>query len=94
MGLFGKFEINGKIVKNHGLTPLLFDEIFRSQKFSQILVYNPSNKRKRTLFGLNFYILGLFGKFEIGRKIVKNHGLTPLLFGKIFPAEKLSSILV
>ena len=35
------------------------------------------------LFGRNFEILGLFRKFEIGRKIVKNHGLTPVLFGEI-----------
>ena len=36
------------------------------------------------LFGPNVYILAIFGKFEIGLKIVKNHGLTPLLFGEIF----------
>ena len=42
------------------------------------------------LFGLNFHILGLFRKFEIGRKTVKNRGLTPLLFGKIFRPQKLS----
>ena len=36
------------------------------------------------LFGGNFHILCLFRKFEIGWKIVKNHGLTPLLFGEIF----------
>ena len=46
------------------------------------------------LFGRNLYIFGLFRKFKIGREIVKNHGLTPLLFGEIFRPEKLSEILV
>ena len=41
------------------------------------------NKGKTMLFGRNFHILGLFRKFEIGRKIVKNHELTRLLFGVI-----------
>ena len=44
------------------------------------------------LFGSNFYIFGLLRKFEIGREIVKSHGLTPLLFGEIFRREKLSQI--
>ena len=36
------------------------------------------------------HILGLFLNFENGRKIVKNHGLTPLLFGQIFWTRKLN----
>ena len=31
------------------------------------------------LFGLNFHIDDLFRRFEIGRKLVKNQSLTPLL---------------
>ena len=46
------------------------------------------------LFGSNFHILALFRKFENGRKIVKNHGLTPLLFGEIFRPQKSSQILL
>ena len=44
------------------------------------------------LFGRNFRILGLFPKVEIGRKIVENHGLTPLPFGEIFRPKNLSEI--
>ena len=44
------------------------------------------------LFGSNFHIFGLFRKFKIGRKIVKNHELTPLLFGDIFRPQKLYQI--
>ena len=39
------------------------------------------------LFGPHFHIFTLFRKFQIARKIVKNHGLTPLLFGEIFPLQ-------
>ena len=46
------------------------------------------------LFGPNFQILSIFQKFEIARKIVKNHGLTFLLFGEIFRAQNLSRMLV
>ena len=46
------------------------------------------------IFDPNVHILGLFRKFEVGRKIVKNHGLTPLLFGEIFRPEKSSQMLV
>ena len=46
------------------------------------------------LFGLNFHIFALFRKFQNGRKIVKNRGLTHLLFGEIFRPQKLSQILV
>ena len=45
------------------------------------------------LFGPNFHISALFRRFEIGRKIVKNQRLTPLLFGEIFRPQKLSQIL-
>ena len=40
------------------------------------------------VFGPNFHSLLVFRKFEIGRNVVKNHGLTPLLFGEIFRADK------
>ena len=40
------------------------------------------------LFGRIFHILVLFPKFEISRKIVKNPGLTPLLFGEIIRPHK------
>ena len=46
------------------------------------------------LFGLNFHIFALFRNFEIARKIVKNRGLTPLLFFEIFPPQKFSPILI
>ena len=46
------------------------------------------------LFCRNFHILALFRKFEIGREIVKNYALTPLLFGEIFRPQKLSKIWV
>ena len=46
------------------------------------------------LFGLNFHIFALFRNFQIGRKIVKNHGLTPLLIGEIFQLQKLPQILL
>ena len=36
------------------------------------------------VFALNFNISNLFRKFEICRKLVQNHGLTPLLLGEIF----------
>ena len=44
------------------------------------------------LFCRNFRILGLFPKVEIARKIIKNHGLIPLLFGEIFRPQNLSQI--
>ena len=44
------------------------------------------------LLGLNFHIIFLFLKFEIRRKMDKNQRLTPLLFGEIFPLQKLSEI--
>ena len=44
------------------------------------------------LFDSNFHIFDLFRKFEIGRKIVKNHELTLLLFGEIFRPQKLPQI--
>ena len=44
------------------------------------------------LFDSNFHIIALFRKLEIGRKIVQNHGLTPLLFGDISRPQKLSQI--
>ena len=43
------------------------------------------------LFGSNFHILALFRKFENGRKIVKNHGLTPLRFCEISGTQKSTS---
>ena len=46
------------------------------------------------LFGQNFHISGLFRKFQIGRKIIQNHGLTHLLFGEIFRPQKFSQILL
>ena len=36
LALFRKFEICQKMVKNHGLTPLFFREIFRPLKLLQI----------------------------------------------------------
>ena len=45
------------------------------------------------LFGPNFHISTLFRNFEIGRKIVKNQRLTPLLYGEIFRPQKLFQIL-
>ena len=46
------------------------------------------------LFGRSFHNLGLFPKFEIGRKIVKNQELTSLPFSQIFRPQNLSQILV
>ena len=46
------------------------------------------------LFGLNFHIYAVFRKFEIGGKIVKNRGLTPLVFREIFRHQKSSQILL
>ena len=94
LGLFGKFEISRKMVKNQRLTPFLIGEIFRPEKLSEILVYSLRNMGKTMLLGLNFHIFSLFRKFEIGRKNVKNQRLTPLLIGEIFPPQKLPQILV
>ena len=35
-------------------------------------------------FGANFHVLDYAESLKFGRKIVKNHGLTPLLFDEIF----------
>ena len=43
-----------------------------------------SLKSETKLKSLNFRILSLRRKFEMGQKFVKNHGLTPLLLGEIF----------
>ena len=59
-------------------------KFFDIKKLSEILLQSPSDNATTILFALNVYILAVFRKFKIGRKIVKNRGLTPLLFGEIF----------
>ena len=90
MRLFRNFDIGRKIAENHGLTPLLFGEIFPPKKFIKISLQNYSFKSKANLFRLNLYILSLFRQSEIDRKIAINHGLTPLLFCEIFRPEKIT----
>ena len=46
------------------------------------------------LFGHHIKILVVFPNSQIGRKIVKNHGLTLSLFGEGFRPSKLTQILV
>ena len=46
------------------------------------------------LFGRSFHNFGLFRKFEIGPKIIKNHRLTPLVSGENFRPQNVSQILV
>ena len=82
LGLFRKFEIGRKIVKNHGLTPLLFGEIFDLKitaklhpKMSEI-----SRKRKHVV---ETFLRGYLGYFEISQKVSKKHALLLLHFGEI-----------
>ena len=90
--LFRKLEIGRKIVQNQRLTPLLFGQIFPPQIFNVISPKNHSNHCKTSFYVINFHILTLFRKLEIGRKIVKNQRLTPLLFGQIFRPKILNVI--
>ena len=48
------------MVKNHGLTPLLFAEIFRVQKLFDILALNDSNRWKVKFLRANYHILTFF----------------------------------
>ena len=82
--LFAKLEIGRKIVKNLRLTPLLLDQFFRPKIFHLISPKNHSNHSKTSFYAINYHIFTWSRKLEIGRKIVKNQRLTPLLFGEIF----------
>ena len=58
-----------------------FSKFFHLKNFPQFyLKTTEMNAKLVGFFWLIFYILTLFRNFEIGRKIVKNGGLTPLLF--------------
>ena len=81
-----------KIAKNHGVTPLLTGEIFPPRTVMSILIKNHFNHSKTELFQLHFHILSLSRQFEIGPKLVENHGLTLLLFGEIFLPRKFDRI--
>ena len=72
-------------MKNHGLIPLLFGEIFDLQNSSQFS--SKSTETKSKLNSLDKTFINLFRNFENGGKIIKNHGLTPLLFGDIFDLQ-------
>ena len=52
------------------------------------LLYSLDNCHTK-LFTLNCHTLSLFPNIEIPRKVVKYHGLTPLLFGEIFDLKNL-----
>ena len=56
LGLFRMFEIGREIFKNHGLTPLLFGEIFRPQKLSGIWVYEVPEIRTKVCYSGETFI--------------------------------------
>ena len=80
-------------MKNQRLTPLLFGQIFPPKIFNVISPKNHSNHCRSSFYAINYHILSLFRKLEIGGKIVKNQRLTPLLFGQIFPSKIFNVIL-
>ena len=79
-----RFEIARKFLKNQRLTPLLFHQTFWPKIVKVISPKNHLNHCKTNLYPVNFHIFTSIRKFEIGRKIVKNQRLIPLLFGEIF----------
>ena len=79
--LFRMLEMDRKIVKNQRLTLLVFGQSFPHKIFNVILWKNHSNNCRTSFYAINFHILTLFRKLEMGRKIVENQRLTPLHFG-------------
>ena len=66
LGLFRKFKIGLKIVKNYELTHLPFGEIFLTRKLTKISGCN--HRRANTLFVLNTNKLAEFARVDVEAK--------------------------
>ena len=85
--LFRDFNIGWEIVKNLGLTPLLYGEIFVLQISNQFCrkMIDVSGKLENVSIWLKHFCFELIS--IVGRKVIKNHELTVFLFSEIFELD-------